>query len=396
MIKEIIRRARDHFAAISATLLVPASGIWFTYWERDHSNRSYLRSQYAEETKRHKEFIEDVSDRLLKGEFEYLKLHEANDAFEFRQSIELEARRLGRNPSDIKALSLMSAKKPSDNIHASPLSEVYGAKLNLILESLRGGMPLSPSSLVSSGSLARETLQFLRRSNLLNYGGLWMEADLSGLDLQNSNLSCTYLDDLKLDRTDLSNSNLAAIFMRTVTRSSGVNLSGARLLAAQLHDSWFVGSNFSRANMQIASLKGSTLQDSDFSLADLRDTTFYGARILEGNRFDGADLRGAVLLVDEKNSLPGKIFKGAYGNSRPYRNRDGHYIPATKTPKDLSLADLGIIDISEKDTDVLRKAGTRNGEESRAIRLPSSCKWKIDGAVAQLELHRMAASYKPE
>lgn len=393
MIKDIIRAIQNHFLAFGATLLVPISGAWFTYWERDHSDRAFVRSQYEEEVRRHQAFIEDISSLLLKGEFDYLELYEVDDMLAFRQSIESEALRLGLDPSNIKNLSLVAPDQPPANIPKLTLSDIYGAKLNLLLESSRADRPLSSSLLASSGNLARETLHFLRRSNLLNYGGLWMEADLSGLDLRDSNLACTYLDELKLNNTNLSSSNLSGAFIRTAEMAKEVNFSNARLFAAQLNRSWFSGSDFSDSNMQIASLKGSTLRDSNFSRADLRDATLYGAHILEGKRFHGADLRGSVLLYNQLRSVRGKIFEGAFANSKPIKLIDGRVMPATLIPQGLSFSDLGLVDIAEESSDLLREAGARDGEEGRTLRLPDSCKWKVDGALAQLDLHRRASAY---
>jgi hypothetical protein len=389
MIKDIIDSIRKNFSLISATLLVPISGAWFTYWERDHSDRSFLRTLYEKETEQHQAFVEDVSSRLLKGEFEYLRLYAIDDANNFREVVESEANRLGKDPADIENFSIMPPQRPvPDLAYSAALSDVFGAKLNLLLGSSRARQQFSPSALVSSGNLARETLHFLRRSGLLDYGGLLMEGDLSDLDLRDSNLACTYLFRLKLSKTDLSGANLIGAYLNTAEMAASANFANARLLFSQLTGSWFVDSDFSDSNMQYASLRNATLRDSDFSRADLRSALLYGARLQGENSFDGADLRGSVLLFDQLNSAKGMIFKGAFANSKPFKLDDGTVIPPTTLPSGLSFDELGLIDVNPGNSMLLKAAGTRDGEEVKTINLPSTCKWKVDGALALVSLYR--------
>jgi hypothetical protein len=106
-----------------------------------------------------------------------------------------------------------------------------------------------------------------------------IEADLSGADLREANLSRAYLGGADLREAILS----------------GADLSGANLSEAIL----------SRADLSGAYLNGAILSGANLSGADLREAILSGAylngAILSGANLSGADLREAILSGTDLN-----------------------------------------------------------------------------------------------
>lgn len=116
--------------------------------------------------------------------------------------------------------------------------------------------------------------------------------DLEGFDLSDRNLryadfSGAGLKGVKLDRSYLRRARLA----------------GANLREASLHVTWVQGADFRDADLRGADLRGIRAYAADFRGADLRGVNAVGASLshvlVDGARFDGADLRAAYLRFSE-------------------------------------------------------------------------------------------------
>jgi uncharacterized protein YjbI with pentapeptide repeats len=396
MLLDLLEFIRRRFAAFCAALLVPATGVWFTYWERDQSQRESVRAQLEAVSQSYTDFIGEISKHLLNRDFGYLELYDNIDRVNFKAFIEREAK---RHNQKVPALESLSSGRDNYYLQSElpdkTLSEIFGAKLNLLFESLRNVDSLD----VGSGratKLARETLHFLRRTGLLDFGGLFnTEADLSGLDLRYLSIPCSSLYELRINGTNFSGANLTAANLHSSTDFKGVDFTDSILMSTWLGKGIFTNTKFDSANLQLASLKEASFEDSTFERADMRQASLFGARILKGNSFRYADMRGAILLFDKAKSIDGQLFKGAFANSKPFRLDDDTSIPSTVIPDGLSFDDLGLIDITPHNSSDLKRVGVRDGENGRDIYLPESCKWKVDGNLALIAIYRKLSGYTP-
>ena len=387
---------QKRFATFCAALLVPATGVWFTYWERDQSQRESARAQFEALSQSHKNFIDELSNHLVSGDFRFLKTYESIDRSGFKHFIENEARKHGQKIPVLHQFERSSSQQIPGELPDSTLSVIYGAKLNLLLESLRN-LESSMADRVKASKLARETLHFLRRAGLLDYGGLFnTEADLSGLDLRGLNIPCSSLYGLRIKDTDFSEANLSVGYLSSSTDFRNVDFTNSILWSSWLGKARFIGSRFNSANLQRVSLKEASLQDSTFERADMREANLYGARVLKGNSFRYADMRGAVLLFDREKSVSGRAFEGAFANSKPLKLSDSTVIPATVIPEGLTFTDLELIDIIEDNKSLIPKAGTRDGESAGEIYLPANCDWKVEGNYALIALYRRLTSFSSQ
>lgn len=128
----------------------------------------------------------------------------------------------------------------------------------------------------------------------------------------------------------------------------------------------------------------------------MREANLYGARVLKGNSFRYADMRGTVLLFDREKSISRRAFEGAFANRKPLRLSDSTVIPATVIPEGLTFTDLGLIDITDENTNLIQKAGTRVGESAREMYLPANCGWKAEGNYALITIYRRITSYSSQ
>ncbi|MCA8251799.1 pentapeptide repeat-containing protein [Burkholderia sp. AU31624] len=109
----------------------------------------------------------------------------------------------------------------------------------------------------------------------------------------------TYLRDANLSGADLRDADLSDAYLRGAYLR-GANLSGADLSDADLSDAYLSdadlrGANLSDAYLRGANLSGANLSDADLSDADLSDAYLRGA-YLRGANLSGADLSDAYLL----------------------------------------------------------------------------------------------------
>lgn len=395
MLEAITTFIKKKFATFCAVLLVPTTGVWFTYWERDQSYRESVRAQLEAESNKHKSFIDEVSAHLVSGDFKYLDVWDDLDRVGFKSVIEGEAKRLNRPVPDLESLSSSNDRNLPPGLPANTLSEIFGAKLNLLLESLRSVEPIAEQQ-GKPTKLTRETLHFLRRTGLLGYGGLFnTEADLTNLDLREINIPCTSLYQLRIKDTNFKNANLAAVYLSSAGDFRNVDFTGATLSYAWLGKSRIIESRFDSATLWETSLKEAALKNSSFDHADMKEANLYGAIILEGNTFKNSDLRGALLLFNHKKSINGKIFDGAYGNSKPVRLKNGAIIAPTILPKGYTFEDLGLIDLSNDKTKPMFGLPRQDEEEKPTIFLPDQCRWKVDGNYALIQIYRGLTEYVP-
>jgi hypothetical protein len=398
MIKSIPVFIKKKFATFCAVLLVPSTGIWFTYWERDQSHRQHVRALLEAESKKHESFIDEVSTHLISGHFNYLETWDNLDRVGFKSLIEFEANRLNQPVPNLQKLT-----KDSDDVLKVKeypnelLSKIFGAKLNLLLESLRDVDPITEQQ-GRSKKLARETLHFLRRTDLLGYGGFFnIDADLSDLDLGEILIPCTSLFGLRVNGANFRQADLTAAFLKPSGDFLDVDFTGSSLSHSWLGGSRIIGSNFNSANMKMIHLKESTMQNSTFENSNMREANMYGVIILDGNVFRKADMRGAVLLFNKEMSIGGRIFDGAFGNSRSVSLKDGSTIPPTVLPSGYTFGDLGLIDLSDESVDSLPGISLQDGldEPSFAFTGNKSCGWKVAGGLALIDVYRGLSDYSP-
>lgn len=123
----------------------------------------------------------------------------------------------------------------------------------------------------------------------------------------------------------------------------------------------------------------------------------YGVIILDGNVFRKADMRGAVLLFNKEMSIGGRIFDGAFGNSRSVSLKDGSTIPPTVLPSGYTFGVLGLIDLSDESVDSLPGISLQDGldEPSFAFTGNKNCGWKVAGGLALIDVYRGLSDYSP-
>jgi uncharacterized protein YjbI with pentapeptide repeats len=384
-----LSRIQRSFAAVATAILVPTVGLWLTYWERDHADREVKRQKYEYAVKQHDEFVRAIGEPLLDGKFNYLDDWEKYERSDYAARINAEASRLNIDiPQSRYSMKSFTEPTPADK---PMLSRLYGSRLALVLDAARrteeGNLRIGAQK-----QIAKEALHFLRTNRLLSYGGLlsyFSDSDLSDLDLSGVNLSCTNLD-VVMRRTDFHGANLAATSFSRSSQDDVVddsNFSEARLAWARLEVKKITGSSFRQANMQLASLSGSTIRYSNFENADVRHAMLIDSVLDTTNRFAGADLRGAILLIDQQKSAAGKIFAGGIANSKPIEREGGGIIPPTVLPKNMTLSSLGLVDSDKLDISSLRKALPRDADYSHSILLAPRCHWRAEMMIEQAGLY---------
>jgi uncharacterized protein YjbI with pentapeptide repeats len=378
MTSSFIRLIRKRFAAVSTAILVPSIGLWLTYWERDHADREVKQKSYEYAVKQHDEFVHAIGELLLQGKFDYLDDWEVTEKADYLEMMDSEAIRLNiSKPSTLYALKRPETPRPTEK---PLLSRLYGSRLALVLEAAR----ITNERHRNSGSqkkIAKEVLHFLRSNRLLAYGGLlshFSDSDFSGLDLSSVNLSCTNLDSI-IRRTNFRDANLAGIFFSRSAQGDIVDesdFSGARLAWSRIEGKRITNADFSRSNMQLSSLSWSAIAHSSFENADLRHVIMVDSVIHDSNKFAGADMRGAILMIDKERSALGAIFAGAIANSKPIKLDDGRIVPPVILPEGRTLAELGLIEAGTSSISHLRKKSPRDANDANAILLGPECHWR--------------------
>jgi uncharacterized protein YjbI with pentapeptide repeats len=147
-------------------------------------------------------------------------------------------------------------------------------------------------------------LSFLRESGLVTsekgksivtFSGIkWEDADLSYVDLRNTDFSGANLSRALLVGANLSGVDLSGALL------VGANLSGAHLDGANLSGTHLDGANLTEAELGGANLSGAGLSRANLSKAFLDEANLSKALLLEANlnfaHFRGADLSGAYLV----------------------------------------------------------------------------------------------------
>ena len=137
-------------------------------------------------------------------------------------------------------------------------------------------------------------------------GARLSRADLSGADLMGADLSGVLLSDTDLSRAWLWGVDLSGAVLKDA------NLTGATLLGADLSGAELGGANLSHANLQDADFSGAELLGADLSGAWLWGTELSGENLrfanLSGARLWEADLSGADLW---KADLSGVLLSDA-------------------------------------------------------------------------------------
>ena len=130
-----------------------------------------------------------------------------------------------------------------------------------------------------------------------NFNGLKDDIDLSGANLRGVNLSETDLSCVDLSQANLSEANLSKCDLSD-TDFTGANLSRANLIAADLQSAYFNGAILTAADLSQANLKYADLTGANLNQANLRNADLSLAH-LESADLRSADLRG-VNLEDAK------------------------------------------------------------------------------------------------
>ena len=134
------------------------------------------------------------------------------------------------------------------------------------------------------------------------------DANLTGVNFSNANLSDANLGDANLSGADLSCADLSCADLSS-TNLSGTNLSCANLSRADLNRADLSSANLNHAKLSHANLSHADLSSTNLSHADLSNAILFGANLSEANlssvslnhadlcRADlsGADLRHAIL-----------------------------------------------------------------------------------------------------
>jgi uncharacterized protein YjbI with pentapeptide repeats len=110
----------------------------------------------------------------------------------------------------------------------------------------------------------------------------WQQAQLRGINLQDSDLSYADLRDANLTNANLSNCYL------NEANLTGANLTGANLTGAHLIKAYLTKTNFTKANLKEAYFNGSFLTKANLTKADLSGS------ILNGSHVQGATFQGAI------------------------------------------------------------------------------------------------------
>lgn len=153
---------------------------------------------------------------------------------------------------------------------------------------------------------------------LLSEGEEGTRADLSGMDLRNTNLSMTVLVEANLRNANLEGADLRGADLRKAALV-GTCLRHTNLCKTDLRDANMMRADLHKADLKFANLKYAYLRGANIEMADLR----------------WADLRGASLY---RATLPDACLSGA--NFKEADLREASVRGADLCDADLSLADL--------------------------------------------------------
>jgi uncharacterized protein YjbI with pentapeptide repeats len=392
-----IKKLRKKISAVAIAALIPLTGAWFTFWERNQADREFRRQHHEGEVKKHHDFIQDISNLILQDKFGYLKNWTTLDRWEIKRLTCIEREELRPNGKDSKEESTC---EQAPTIEIPALSSVYGTKLLLLLE----GGRLGRKNYQEDEDLRRvslETLNFLWRNRLLGSGGLLSGiggGDFTDLDLSSANLACTDVN-TRLRRTKLRRANLDAVNLFGQEAVEDSDFSESSLEGGWLAKRWIKTSDFSNATLRYASLARSKLEANNFKNADMKNAILFLAKLADDNNFEKADLRGAILTFDVANSKPGKLFKGGYANSKPTSLDNGTIIEATLIPKGMTFKQLGLHDTTARDGAHPNPKDQATTDEPKAeahyrLELIEQCKYRLDAVKAMAQVYRDAASSK--
>ncbi|BAY75150.1 pentapeptide repeat-containing protein [Nostoc linckia NIES-25] len=148
------------------------------------------------------------------------------------------------------------------------------------------------SDALEIGNFSSIIRQFLKSGNFI--GAYLGDANLTGVDFSNANLSRAYLGDANLTGVNFSGANLSATNLGDANLS-GANLSGANLSGADLSSANLSGANLSCANLNHANLSRADLSSANLSRANLKAADLNRAD-LSSTDLNCADLSNAILF----------------------------------------------------------------------------------------------------
>jgi len=115
-----------------------------------------------------------------------------------------------------------------------------------------------------------------------NFGELLKEADLSGMDFSNFNLTMINLKEANLSGANFTNANMAGVNMKEAN-VEGAIFKNDNLANANMKELTLKGCNLNRANLSEANLKEVTATDCNFSETNLKGTILSEATIKNCN-----------------------------------------------------------------------------------------------------------------
>jgi len=168
--------------------------------------------------------------------------------------------------ADLRGAFLEGANLGDANLLGTNLSGASLKDANLLGANLRGAdLHGADSSDPHPWTVANLRSADLSETEFLSFGS---EANLSGADLSDLNLSDAYLSGADLSDANLSDANLSDAFLPDAFLREA-NLSNADLDDAGLKDANLRGANLSGAGLKDANLRGANLSGADLSGADL-------------------------------------------------------------------------------------------------------------------------------
>ena len=186
----------------------------------------------------------------------------------------------------------------------SVISPIYFGKTHSVIHSLQTENNESGVVYAVGSDLSNRNFDNLDLQN-----AVFDKADLSNTSFRNANIDgarfvfANLSNSNLLDRTDLSNVNLAGVDLSDVSLKgknlSGTNLSFADLSEHDLTNTNLAGANLSYAKVSKESLKGKNLSDANLSFVDLSEHDMAGTNLTNSTlwrtNLSGIDLSSATL-----------------------------------------------------------------------------------------------------
>jgi len=404
LIQKLGSFAEKHLTTVVVALFVPLGGLWLNVNQEARQSAELRRERSEQLSVKHQQFLNDISDRLMRNQLRFLldeeKVFEAEFVINKLNPLLDE---VGEQPRISKEQLNVYQKILRQSLDKHDDQRILG---NLLSSRLQNLASTEPSELIdydderaARSRKLKQTLEFIHGLQLL--GGSILNIgnylDLVDVDLSKARLACSSLLGVRIVDSIIKDAVLDFSFLLVVIENSRMDLTDFR---DSIFDGSVKNSHFERSNFDHAMLDSSLLYGSFFKNASFKNASLYNVRLEEHNDFSGADLRGADLRIAPssfKNNIAktsrnsAGLFRGAFANTRSVVLADGTALRPTILPEQATLASLGLIEWNRSDAPPPH--GPRLKYSSATIfNVPPYCTWRQNKFRQMLELRKKRAA----